>query len=42
MGASGAGKTTLLNIIGCIIPCNPNSDEKKTGIANGKLSANSL
>ena len=39
MGASGAGKTTLLNVIACRIPLN-RKEEKKVGVANGKLYIN--
>lgn len=40
MGASGAGKTTLLNIISCRVPFTSQEDEKKVGVAYGKISVN--
>ena len=40
MGASGAGKTTLLNIISCRVPFTSNEQQKKVGVAFGKIFAN--
>lgn len=42
MGASGAGKTTLLNIISCRVPFTSNQNEKKVGVASGRIFANQL